>query len=1476
LRAAADLVPSGSCHMSCGCAMYSGTATAHGTCNTCGHGRWAHTVDFEAPGRDPDDKLDEAVVYCRFEAVVDDDGKVLGGVRRRLRVTGETEGAIPTTAWVVTGTGTGWTFNMTYFSRSEIRLTVEGVAAGLLSRGPPRHASVALGDISEAQRASVEAFQAAGGEYVSSGATARARIYNFRMDKADLLPSPLRPLDRRESDPDVGDVGARVVAAGKAAAAARGPWTYGMPTWVTRDLPLLTPDGRRTGENLRVVLWLITSRTALDFVRPSLATSLHTAAVVGDGALVAHVSSKFGLVRTVPCADSMAPSDVAAAAGRTDIVNVSNGIPMPSAAPENGSGPSILHIATIDESDEGYSVLQRQLRLTPKNLWRTDTAGCTPFAFACKYARLRAVHATHFEHLQNVLKLSESRVGAANEGVDAELSRMFAARAREGAAIADAFPAPPSESGKPAKWAPIAAYADYAVVAAKAVDRFVNASDGGHSVPLVSRFGSAFSGGGGDDALDDVFKLRDPAASMLKQRSLQQLRLRCAGGNSPAHLTLLHAPTTAVNIAISIVRTYGADARTARSAALAAAARHLSEAAAVVEYLIACGASLDVVNDDGETLVAALLRGLENAREAAAAADSHRAGWRADEADPVAFAARRGIAATTVGFRLRNPAIDAEAVDEAGDAAARELWSVAGVDGERDPVARVVAAMAEEAQAAVLAVLVDRGAPTRGIAGGRVPVVVAADAGLVAPLRVLLAEPRVSKRDLAALCTARGGCDSLTDLVDRSPRSKRRAECARMLCAAVVAAGVASGCVEHIARTNSADAAAAHGGGGGAIDDAASDAGSSVEELVADDSDYEYEADPSADEGAGDGWVVTDADSEAMSVSGSGRSLSVDSRAGADAVSTTAADAAAGADEHKGDVEERESKDDGAGCAPPAARARFHEDLLAGLCSSGSVTRVCGVETTSVAAGGAGGGVRWSPTDAWCTPRGAGVGSADTAALEAPTPSLSKAGVQELRESALFDVAAITGLVPAAAAMLVEQHSWDVNAAVTAFFEKPALADSLRSIVAVDAAPVSLRPSVPLPAVKFSNTRGSGCTDEADVFECPCCLDDVPRTDAHALACGHTFCGGCWTSHLSEALKAHGKLVIVAATCPEAGCSSAVDEGTWSRCADAASLKTYNTFLLRSFKDKSDVGRACYKCGLFVCAPATVSEATCACGFVMCMSCGQEDHRPAACSHMRSWHKALDAFNNSASMAFMRDHYKQCPKCAEFIEKPSGCRHMTCQLAANGCGHQFCFECGADWLPEGYSHRCKSEVLKGASQVAPTAWNRTRTNGKVDVDKAIAETIGAVSTSRRWETCVHGFKQHAKLATSAESRLKALPAELRPFGAGTARPATEKELSTRGVVRAALRAEVALHKLLANSFVLLHYVNAPPTAVRLFCNSELMLQSAALRLSAGADEEMEAAGLLDVTALAAETEAAAKLVASFLACADDLVEAAGE
>ena len=202
----------------------------------------------------------------------------------------------------------------------------------------------------------------------------------------------------------------------------------------------------------------------------------------------------------------------------------------------------------------------------------------------------------------------------------------------------------------------------------------------------------------------------------------------------------------------------------------------------------------------------------------------------------------------------------------------------------------------------------------------------------------------------------------------------------------------------------------------------------------------------------------------------------------------------------------------------------------------------------------------------------------------------------------------------------------------------------------------------------------------------------VPVRKAHALACGHSFCKGCWRKYLSSEIS-KGRTAIFA-TCPAmrctlnhvhkfgCGCTELVPQSTFEKFVkDKALLEKYTQWILKSFVEGQDSLKWCpnprchriveYKQG----GERTIE---CACNWRFCFMCSKKEHEPAPCDLVAKW-LGRAAVSDQASEQLLRAITKKCPNCGIRIQKNKACNHMTC----TNCGHHFCWLCKGPWSEHG-------------------------------------------------------------------------------------------------------------------------------------------------------------------------------------------------
>lgn len=92
--------------------------------------------------------------------------------------------------------------------------------------------------------------------------------------------------------------------------------------------------------------------------------------------------------------------------------------------------------------------------------------------------------------------------------------------------------------------------------------------------------------------------------------------------------------------------------------------------------------------------------------------------------------------------------------------------------------------------------------------------------------------------------------------------------------------------------------------------------------------------------------------------------------------------------------------------------------------------------------------------------------------------------------------------------------------------------------------------------------------------------------------------------------------------------------------------------------------------------PTDVVE--CTCGTRFCFACGQENHNPASCTEVGAW--GVRNESDEESLKLIRLIAKPCFHCARMTDRVSGCNHMTCRKTEGGCGGEWCWMCGGDWV----------------------------------------------------------------------------------------------------------------------------------------------------------------------------------------------------
>jgi len=204
--------------------------------------------------------------------------------------------------------------------------------------------------------------------------------------------------------------------------------------------------------------------------------------------------------------------------------------------------------------------------------------------------------------------------------------------------------------------------------------------------------------------------------------------------------------------------------------------------------------------------------------------------------------------------------------------------------------------------------------------------------------------------------------------------------------------------------------------------------------------------------------------------------------------------------------------------------------------------------------------------------------------------------------------------------------------------------------------------------------------------------DEVPKTEARALGCGHWICNDCWKGFISSQVTKGPECTFTLCPgwdCKKKNCKHRLQDGCKCQVIvprsyfkyflkdDPAALGKYNKWVRDSFVEKNRhitwcPNNACHKVVEYS-KDNHDKEIPCECGHTFCFKCGLGAHQPVPCD-LAARFLALDS-SDALSAKLIAAITKPCPKCGIRIQKNEQCLHMRCSK----CGANFCWLCKEDW-----------------------------------------------------------------------------------------------------------------------------------------------------------------------------------------------------
>lgn len=194
-------------------------------------------------------------------------------------------------------------------------------------------------------------------------------------------------------------------------------------------------------------------------------------------------------------------------------------------------------------------------------------------------------------------------------------------------------------------------------------------------------------------------------------------------------------------------------------------------------------------------------------------------------------------------------------------------------------------------------------------------------------------------------------------------------------------------------------------------------------------------------------------------------------------------------------------------------------------------------------------------------------------------------------------------------------------------------------------------------------------------MKCLICLEDFTLSDFIPLnTCECVFCTACFNQHLTSQIKQRS-FPIRCPQCRKELCESDIGDRLDNECRSQYLDYNFQNFVQAHSSEYSCCPTPDCK-NVFIAGDEAYYNCS-ICRKDYCLRCKVEYHKRMNCEQYQK--SVIDKKTENADRNFMNfvkgTNYKQCPNCKFWVEKSSGCNHMTCR-----CSYQFCYACGGMYM----------------------------------------------------------------------------------------------------------------------------------------------------------------------------------------------------
>ncbi len=204
------------------------------------------------------------------------------------------------------------------------------------------------------------------------------------------------------------------------------------------------------------------------------------------------------------------------------------------------------------------------------------------------------------------------------------------------------------------------------------------------------------------------------------------------------------------------------------------------------------------------------------------------------------------------------------------------------------------------------------------------------------------------------------------------------------------------------------------------------------------------------------------------------------------------------------------------------------------------------------------------------------------------------------------------------------------------------------------------------------------------LYPCAICMEEKKVEDVRVLSCKHIICDSCLKRYLHEMIRSR-RVNEKDLSCP--ACGTEIKADIINNVVPSDDWDMLTKYRLKNLEAQAVSGKermvTCPVCDILWAVDSAAPNFRCEkCRVTYCVRCSRPHGVRVSCA---AYAAKVDQQGSDLKKLMLANRekgqqFQMCPKCGTYIEKITGCNHITCRSPMCDGSTEFCFVCGKEYI----------------------------------------------------------------------------------------------------------------------------------------------------------------------------------------------------